>query len=139
MTVNVFISQPMLGRRVRGIQEERDLIVTFIKENYDFRFDGASRASAMIPKGFDVYKDKPEYNINVVNPIERENAPDNAGRLWYLGQAISDLARCDLVIFARGWENSKGCCVEREAVRQYGIPYSLYETDILTGLTFVAM
>lgn len=139
MTVNVFISQPMLGRRVRGIQEERDLIVTFIKKNYDFRFDGASRASAMIPKGFDVYKDKPEYNINVVNPIERENAPDNAGRLWYLGQAISDLEKCDLVIFARGWKKSKGCCIEMEVVRQYGIPYFEYGTAFLTLETFVAI
>lgn len=139
MTVNVFISQPMSGRHVEEIQEERDRIVTFIKEHYDFRFDGNSRASAMIPKGFDLYKDKHEYSINVVNPIERENAPDNAGRLWYLGQAISDLEKCDLVIFARGWETSKGCCVERDAVRQYGIPYSLFENDILSGVTFVAI
>lgn len=138
MTVNVFISQPMSGRHVEEIQEERDRIVMFIKEHYDFQFRN-SRASAMIPKGYDMFNEATEYNINVVNPIERENVPDNAGRLWYLGRAISDLEKCDLVIFARGWETSKGCCVEREAVRQYGITYSLFENDILSGVPFVAM
>lgn len=138
MTVNVFISQPMSGRHVEEIQEERDLIVTFIKEHYDFQFRN-SRASAMIPKGYNMFNEATEYNINVVNPIERENVPDNAGRLWYLGRAISDLEKCDFVIFARGWKKAKGCCVEREAVRQYDIPYFEYGIAFLTGEIFVAM
>lgn len=136
--VNVFISQPMAGRHVKEIQEERDRIVAFIKEHYEFQFRN-SRASAMVPKGYSFYEKEPKYNINVVNPIERENAPDNAGRLWYLGRAISDLEKCDLVIFARGWEKAKGCCVEREAVRQYDIPYFLYGSAFLSGEIFVAI
>lgn len=138
MPVNIFISQPMTGRHVEEIQEERYRIVAFIKEHYEFQFRN-SRASAMVPKGYSFYEKEPEYNINVVNPIERENAPDNAGRLWYLGQAISDLEKCDLVIFARGWKKSKGCCIEMEVVRQYGIPYFEYGTAFLTLETFVAI
>lgn len=138
MTVNVFISQPMSGRHVGEIQEERDRIVMLIKEHYNFQFRN-SRASAMLPKGCVLFGEATEYNINVVNPIERENAPDNAGRLWYLGQAISDLEKCDLVIFARGWKKSKGCCIEMEVVRQYGIPYFEYGTAFLTFETFVAI
>ena len=138
MTVNVFISQPMTGRHVGEIQEERDRIVMLIKEHYDFQFRN-SRASAMVPKGCVLFSEATEYSINVVNPIERENAPDNAGRLWYLGQDISDLAKCDLVIFARGWGEDKGCLVEREVVRRYDIPYFQYGTAFLTGEIFVAM
>lgn len=133
MTVNVFISQPMSGRSVEEIQEERDRIVHFIKKNYDFRFN-CSRVYCMVFKHFNSESD--ENKINVVNPIEWKNVRDNTGQ--HLGRVIADLEKCDFVIFAKGWECSTACCIEMEEVRKYRIPYAM-ENDILSGSNYISI
>ena len=41
--------------------------------------------------------------------------------LWYLGQSLCKLAEADAVFFADGYENFRGCRLERECAREYGI------------------
>lgn len=47
--------------------------------------------------------------------------PDDAGRLWYLGEAIKKLGNCDICYFVKGWQNHKGCIAEMEICKLYGI------------------
>ena len=48
-------------------------------------------------------------------------APENVGRLWYLGEAIKKLDGCEVCYFVKGWEKHKGCLVEMEVCKIYGI------------------
>lgn len=48
-------------------------------------------------------------------------APDGAGRLYYLGEAIKKLDGCDACYFVKGWQNHKGCLIEYEVCKLYGI------------------
>lgn len=45
----------------------------------------------------------------------------NAGRLYYLGEAIKKLGDCDACYFVKGWQNYKGCKAEYEICKLYGI------------------
>lgn len=47
--------------------------------------------------------------------------PDNAGRLWYLGEAVKKLGDCDACYFVKGWLKHKGCRAEYEICKLYGI------------------
>lgn len=49
-------------------------------------------------------------------PVEK-----NAGRLYYLGQAISKMDKCDTVAFYPGYKDAKGCLVERTVAELYGL------------------
>lgn len=46
--------------------------------------------------------------------------------VWYLGISIMEMAKCDGVYFCKGWENAKGCRIEHEVAKIYGLSL-LYE------------
>lgn len=48
-------------------------------------------------------------------------APEGAGRLWYLGEAIKKMDGCDYCYFVKGWINYKGCIMEEAVCKAYGI------------------
>lgn len=43
-----------------------------------------------------------------------------------LGKSISLMSDADLVVFAPGWENARGCRIEHQVARDYGIQVSYY-------------
>ncbi len=49
-------------------------------------------------------------------------APASITPLWYLGESIKLLGSADVVVFAPGWENARGCRIERQCAIEYGIP-----------------
>ena len=51
-----------------------------------------------------------------------EGTPTKATPLWYLGESIKLLGSADVVVFAPGWENARGCRIERRCAEEYGIP-----------------
>lgn len=51
-----------------------------------------------------------------------EGATAKAASLWYLGESIKLLGSADVVVFAPGWENARGCRIERRCAEEYGIP-----------------
>lgn len=51
-----------------------------------------------------------------------EGAPAKATPPWYLGESIKLLSSADVVVFAPGWENARGCRIERRCAEEYGIP-----------------
>ena len=50
-----------------------------------------------------------------------KGAPAAAKPLWYLGESIKLMAKADVAYFANGWEDARGCRIERECAEEYGI------------------
>lgn len=96
--LKIFISQKMNGLTTQEIQERRDYILDLFCEE----------------KMIDSIK------CEVVNPIIRPNMSKEASRLEYLGEAIKDMAKAEIIIFDEGasW-SAKGCMIEADVVRLY--------------------
>ncbi len=45
---------------------------------------------------------------------------ENASPLECLGESIKRMNSADYVLFAEGWENSRGCRIEHESANEYG-------------------
>ena len=91
--LKLFLSQPMNGLSDEQIINRRRIAVGYI-----------ARAIEEV--------DEREYSIKVINPIHRDDAPENASRLWYLGRAIQDMEEADILVLAKGWREAKGCRCE---------------------------
>ena len=46
---------------------------------------------------------------------------DVDGRLYYLGEAIKKMDKCDAVYFHSGYKNRKGCLIEEKICELYGL------------------
>lgn len=52
--------------------------------------------------------------------------PTDAKPLWFLGKSLQVMAQADLVFFAEGWQNMRGCRIEHQCAVDYGIE-TMYE------------
>lgn len=43
-----------------------------------------------------------------------------------LGKSIFLMGEADLVVFAPGWENARGCRIEHQVTKEYGIPIAYF-------------
>ena len=50
-----------------------------------------------------------------------EGAPAHKKPLWFLGKSIEKLADAEVVIMGKGWEKGRGCVIENECAKFYGI------------------
>lgn len=93
--ISVFISQPMNGKETEEIEWERDELVKELK-----KYLGE--------------------DIKILDTIFHfaEDVPS----LVYLGRSIEVLTQADLAVFMDGWENARGCRIEHQAAKNYGIP-----------------
>lgn len=57
---------------------------------------------------------------DVVNPIS-DGVIEGWGWSDYMRRDIKQLCSCDYIYFIKGWENSKGCCLEHDIAFQLGI------------------
>ena len=110
-TVKIFISQPMNGKTNEEIESKRKKI---------------SEIFSLLPL---------EGEIKVLDSFFKD-APHDANGVWYLGESIKKLSEADVAIFAEGWENARGCKIERMICKEYGIP--VYEEKSIdeTGSCF---
>jgi hypothetical protein len=63
---------------------------------------------------------------NIGEPVEVidsffKDAPHEAKPLWFLGKSLELLSTADVVYFAPGWENARGCKIENQCAIEYGI------------------
>lgn len=54
-----------------------------------------------------------------------KDAPHEAKPLWFLGKALELLSEADVAVFAKGWDDYRGCRLEHECCRAYNIPIIL--------------
>jgi hypothetical protein len=106
----IMISQPMNGFTDEQIIETRNRFLQFAKKE----------------------------NLEVVNTyfkdewfakIELNHVGVIQVPVYYLAKALEKMALCNAVIFAKGWENARGCQIEHEVALQYGLDI-LYEEQI---------
>lgn len=50
-----------------------------------------------------------------------QSAPANAKPLWFLGKSLELLSTADVAYFVEGWEEARGCKIEHECAKEYGI------------------
>ena len=41
--------------------------------------------------------------------------------ICFLAKSIENMSLCNMAYFAKGWENARGCKIEHEVARQYGL------------------
>lgn len=109
--IKLFISQPMNGIDDDVVLKKREEAITnakkFIKSNTG------------------------EDEVEALETFIYEDAPEDAGRLWYLGRSIQMLGKADYIYFVEGYENANGCMAEEYIAKQYGINL-IYEKDLNT-------
>lgn len=91
----LFISQPMRGKTDEEILKERNEAIA-------------------------IAKDVMEDDIEVIDSFF-QNAPAEANPLWFLGKSIELLSSADVVYFCNGWSDARGCRIEYECAKEYGI------------------
>lgn len=101
--LRVFISVPMNGRTEKAITAD----IEEAKDAFNKFF------------GLDLDGNKVEF----VNTFIQEEAPDECrnDRIWYLGNSITILSTCDIILFARGAHMAIGCQIESQIADSYGI------------------
>lgn len=88
----VFISQPMSGKSDAEILAVREEVKDVIRGKYGD-------------------------NVFIIDSFIKSNKSP----VYMLGTAISLMSSADVVFFAKGWENSRGCKIERQVAESYGI------------------
>lgn len=73
-----------------------------------------------------------EYVDNFVNMRDDTDIKDPA--MYCLGGAIQKMSKCDAVYFCPGWDEARGCVIERLVAVSYGLT-RLYQDDE-TGIIF---
>ena len=106
----VMISQPM-----------KDLTEKQILETQDTFLDFAKKENMEVMNTY--FKDEwfAKIELNHVGVIQ---VP-----VYYLAKSLEKMAHCNVVYFAKGWENARGCKIEHEVALQYGLNI-LYEEQI---------
>lgn len=100
-TVRLFISQPMRGKTDEEIEREREELIAIAKAVY------ADRGEVEVIDSF--FKG----GLNVPAGVK---AP-----LYYLSKSLELLATADVAIFAKDWREARGCRIEHECAKQYGV------------------
>lgn len=90
----IFISQPFTGKTEEEVFADRDRIISYLK-------------SITGDEQFDI--------IDQYHQI----APQDAGRLWYLGGSIRMMSDADIIVFSNDWDTAPGCRVERLIASEY--------------------
>lgn len=96
-----FISQPMNGLSKNEILEKRNKVIQILNsEGYEVidSFFG-DKFSKDVP---------PEENV-VQIPV------------WFLSESLKKMSYCDTVYFCEGWKSARGCKIEHEVAKQYGL------------------
>lgn len=91
----LFISQPMRGKTDAQIMAERE---------------------AAVQEAINILED----DVEVIDSFFA--GADLNKPLSYLGESLKLLARADYVYFAPGWQNARGCLIERMCCATYGVP-----------------
>lgn len=107
--MKVMISQPMNGRNQEEIKKERqDIIEKFNK-----------------------------MHIEVINTLFNEEVPDNCNvAVYYLGKSISAMKDIDALYMCDNWSNARGCKIENQVAREYGI--KILDKEFFTNKPIIA-
>jgi len=95
--MNVFISQPMKNRNEKDIKSERKSVMSYIKK---------------------LYKNE---EVKEINSFFEMDVQSKNVSLRMLGMSLELLAEADIAVFVDGWSLARGCKIEHDAAKAYGI------------------
>lgn len=100
--MKAMLSQPMNGKSDEEIIATRDRAIAALKE-----------------RGYEVintlFTDE-WYSPEAVKKRGVENIP-----LCFLAKSLENMSLCHAAYFCKGWENARGCRIEHEAAKAYGL------------------
>lgn len=105
--MKAMLSQPMAGKTEREIVETREKAI-----------------KALNDRGFEI--------VNTLFSDEwySKEAMEERGvvqiPLCFLAKSLENMSKCHAAYFCKGWENARGCRIEHEVAKAYGIEI-LYE------------
>lgn len=103
------LSQPMAGKTEKEIVETRERAIAELKE-----------------RGYEI--------VNTLFTDEWYNNESMKARgvvqipLCFLAKSLENMSFCHAAYFCDGWENARGCRIEHEAAKAYGLEI-IYEED----------
>ena len=100
--MKAMLSQPMAGKTEQEIIETRERAITALKEN------GYEIVNTLFTD--DWYSKKAMEARGVVQ------IP-----LCFLAKSLENMSLCHAAYFCKGWENARGCRIEHEAAKAYGL------------------
>jgi len=101
------ISQPMAGKTEAEIKETREKAIKLFKEKgYEFI------NTLFTDEWYSNEKMKERGVIQIP--------------LCFLAKSLENMSLCNAVYFCKGWENARGCKIEHNVVKEYGLEI-LYE------------
>lgn len=87
------ISQPMQGRTVEAIRKEREAGIAYLEEQ----------------------------GYTVLDTVFTLTEPCIHEAIAYMAKGLEVMARCSLVLFLDSWQCARGCQMEFELCRTYGV------------------
>ena len=103
------LSQPMAGKTEKEIVETRERAIAALKE-----------------RGYEIV------NTLFTDEWYSDEAMKERGvaqiPLCFLAKSLENMCLCHAVYFCAGWENARGCRIEHEAAKAYGLEV-LYEEE----------
>lgn len=103
------ISQPMRGKTDEEIHEARNKAIAALQE-----------------KGYTVVNTL--FTDEFYNPRAMELRGVVQVPLAYLAKSLTNMSLCHTAYFCKGWENARGCKIEHEAAKAYGLEI-IYEEE----------
>lgn len=103
------LSQPMAGKTEKEIVENRERAIAALKER------GYEIVNTLFTDEW--YSDEAMKERGVVQ------IP-----LCFLAKSLENMSLCHAAYFCAGWENARGCRIEHEAAKAYGLEV-LYEEE----------
>lgn len=100
--MKAMLSQPMAGKTDEEIIATREKAIETLKN-----------------RGYEI--------VNTLFTDEWYNTENMAERgivqipLYYLAKSLENMSLCHVVYFCKGWENARGCRIEHEAAKAYGL------------------
>lgn len=91
----LFISQPMRGKTDEEILKTKEEVIRCAEKQL-------------------------QEPVEILDSFFQE-APAEAKPLWFLGKSLEVLSEADLAAFAPGWETARGCKIEHQCAKEYGI------------------
>lgn len=100
--MKAILFQPVMGKTDEKIIETRNRAIATLKA-----------------KGFDIVNilfTNELYSNTAMKEHNIENIP-----LYFLAKTLEHMSLCHAVYFCKGWENMRGCRLEHEAAKAYGL------------------
>lgn len=109
MKEKAMLSQPMAGKTEQEIVETRNRAVAALKA-----------------AGYEII------NTLFTDEWYSKEAMEERGvvqiPLCFLAKSLENMSRCHAAYFCKGWENARGCRIEHEAAKAYGLEI-MYEEE----------